>query len=100
MNEAINAGEKDYTALVSKLKDAGVDAVYFGGYHPEAGLILKQMREQGLNASMLSGDAINTDRALDHRRQGRREPDLHLRARAPQLPTAKKIVEEFKASRL
>jgi branched-chain amino acid transport system substrate-binding protein len=35
MAESINPGEKDYSALVSKMKDAGIDAVYIGGYHPE-----------------------------------------------------------------
>jgi branched-chain amino acid transport system substrate-binding protein len=60
LNESINAGEKDFSALVSKLKDAGVAAIYYGGYHPEAGLILKQMSEQGLNAKMYSADGMNT----------------------------------------
>ena len=59
MVESINAGEKDYSALVSKMKDAGIDAVYIGGYHPEGALILKQLREQGSKAQMLSGDSMN-----------------------------------------
>ena len=37
LSESFTAGEKDYTALVSKMKDAGVEAVYIGGYHPEEG---------------------------------------------------------------
>lgn len=61
MNESYTAGEKDYTALVSKMKQAGIDVVYIGGYHTEAGLILRQMREQGLQAQMLSGDALATE---------------------------------------
>ncbi|MXQ09981.1 ABC transporter substrate-binding protein [Microvirga makkahensis] len=56
--EGINPGEKDYSALVSKLKQAGVDVVYFGGLHTEAGLIIRQMRDQGLNAPLMSGDGI------------------------------------------
>jgi branched-chain amino acid transport system substrate-binding protein len=36
MFEGINPGEKDYSALVSKLKAAGAEFVYYGGYHPEA----------------------------------------------------------------
>ena len=60
MYEAINPGEKDYTAIVSKLKDAKVDAVYLGGYHPEGGLIQRQMREQGLQAQLMMGDSVNT----------------------------------------
>lgn len=58
MYEAINPKEKDYSALVSKLKQANVDIIYFGGYHPEAGLIVKQSREQGFNAQLMSGDAL------------------------------------------
>jgi branched-chain amino acid transport system substrate-binding protein len=58
--EAITAGEKDYTALVSKLKQAKVDLVYFGGYHTEAGLIVRQMRAQGLKAILMGGDALVT----------------------------------------
>ncbi|MBY0431027.1 MAG: branched-chain amino acid ABC transporter substrate-binding protein [Rhodospirillales bacterium] len=58
MYEAITAGEKDYSALVSKLKQAKVDLIYLGGYHPEAGLIIRQAREQGLNATLMSGDAL------------------------------------------
>jgi branched-chain amino acid transport system substrate-binding protein len=60
VNESYTAGEKDYTALVSKLKAANVDVVYVGGYHTEAGLILRQMRDQGLNALLVSGDALAT----------------------------------------
>lgn len=60
MYEAINAGEKDYNSIVSKLKEAQVDAVYLGGYHAEGGLILRQMREQGVTAQMVMGDSVNT----------------------------------------
>ncbi len=60
LNESYTAGEKDYTALVSKMKEAKVDVVYVGGYHTEGGLILRQMRDQGMNALMVSGDAFNT----------------------------------------
>jgi branched-chain amino acid transport system substrate-binding protein len=58
--EGYTAGEKDYAALVSKLKLAGTDVVYLGGYHTEAGLIVRQMREQGLQATMIAGDALLT----------------------------------------
>ncbi|HXF54035.1 MAG TPA: branched-chain amino acid ABC transporter substrate-binding protein [Hyphomicrobiaceae bacterium] len=60
MYEAYTAGEKDYTALVSRLKQAAVDVVYVGGYHTEAGLIVRQMRDQGLKAQLVSGDALVT----------------------------------------
>lgn len=59
--EAYNPGEKDYTAIVSRLKALGADLVYIGGYHTELGLILRQARDQGFNAQFMSGDANATD---------------------------------------
>ena len=59
--EAYTAGDKDFTALITKRKQAGVDLIYLGGYHTEAGLIARQAKEQGINATMMSGDALVTD---------------------------------------
>jgi len=61
MNEAITAGEKDYSALVSKLKGAQVEYLYFGGYKTEAGLIARQMRDQGLKTVIIGGDSLVTE---------------------------------------
>ena len=58
--DSYTAGEKDYSALVSKLKQANVDVIYIGGYHTEAGLIIRQARQQGLDAQLVSGDAMVT----------------------------------------
>jgi branched-chain amino acid transport system substrate-binding protein len=61
LDDEYNAGEKDYSALVSKLKDAKIDVLYVGGYHTEAGLIVRQMRDQGMKTQLMSGDALVTD---------------------------------------
>jgi branched-chain amino acid transport system substrate-binding protein len=61
MYEAYTAGEKDYSALVSKMKSEGVDVFYVGGYHTEAGLMVRQAREQGYPVQLVSGDALVTD---------------------------------------
>jgi branched-chain amino acid transport system substrate-binding protein len=60
LDEEINAGEKDFSALVAKLKQANVAAIYFGGYQVEAGLITRQARGAGLNAQIIAGDALTT----------------------------------------
>jgi len=57
MFEGINAGDKDYSAIISKIKRQNIDLVYFGGYHPELGLILRQSRERGVNAKFMSTEA-------------------------------------------
>jgi branched-chain amino acid transport system substrate-binding protein len=58
--ETVTPDEKDYSSLVTKLKAAKIDILYYGGYHAEAGLILRQMREQGLQTRLVSGDALVT----------------------------------------
>src|SRR5215212_3578469 len=59
--EGVNLGEKDYSALVSKIKAAGADLVYWGGLHTEGGLIVRQMRDQGVKAPLMGGDGITSD---------------------------------------
>lgn len=56
--EGINAGDSDYSALITKLKSAGTDFVYYGGYHPEMGLLLRQAREQGLDARFMGPEGV------------------------------------------
>lgn len=58
MFEGINAGDSDYSAVITKLKGAGVDFVYFGGYHPEMGLLLRQSAEQGMKARMMGPEGV------------------------------------------
>ncbi|MVW74954.1 branched-chain amino acid ABC transporter substrate-binding protein [Pseudomonas xionganensis] len=56
--EGITAGDKDFSALIGKLKRENVDFVYYGGYHPELGLILRQSKEQGLNAKFMGPEGV------------------------------------------
>ncbi|MDH1264379.1 MULTISPECIES: branched-chain amino acid ABC transporter substrate-binding protein [unclassified Pseudomonas] len=56
--EGINAGDKDFSAMIAKLKQAGVDFVYYGGYHPELGLLLRQSSEKGLKVKFMGPEGV------------------------------------------
>lgn len=58
MDEGITIGDKDFSLLISKMKQAGVKVIYFGGLFTEAGLIARQGADQGLKAVMIGGDGI------------------------------------------
>jgi branched-chain amino acid transport system substrate-binding protein len=60
MYEAYTQGDKDFTALVSRMKQANIDVVYLGGYHTEGGLLLRQMRDQGMKTALVGGDSLVT----------------------------------------
>jgi branched-chain amino acid transport system substrate-binding protein len=97
VNESYNKGDKDFNAIVSRLKKDNIDLVYVGGYHQEAGLILRQMRDQGLKTVLMSGDAL-ADKEYASITGPAGEGTLFTFGPDPRnKPTAKKIVEAFKA---
>jgi branched-chain amino acid transport system substrate-binding protein len=100
MYEGINTGEKDYSALVSKLKQAGIDAIYFGGLHTEAGLIIRQMRDQGLNAPMMSGDGITDKEFAQIAGPGAEGTLMTFGPDARKNPNAQEAVAKFKAKNI
>jgi branched-chain amino acid transport system substrate-binding protein len=57
--DALTPGERDYTAILTKLKATGADLVFYTGYYPEMGALLRQRTQMGWNVPMLGGDATN-----------------------------------------
>ncbi|AMS43568.1 ABC transporter substrate-binding protein [Aminobacter sp. NyZ550] len=95
--EGINAGEKDYSALVTKLKELKADVVYFGGYHPEAGLILRQSAEQNFKYQLIMPDSIASPEFWQIAGPAG-EGTLFVFPSDPQAkPEAKEAVEKIKA---
>jgi branched-chain amino acid transport system substrate-binding protein len=58
---AYTPGERDYSAIVSRLQQANIGVIYLGGYHTEGGLILRQAKERGMNVTLIGGDALVTN---------------------------------------
>src|SRR5689334_2245660 len=97
MFESYTKGDKDFNAIVSRMKAAGIDVVYIGGYQQEAGLILRQMRAQGLKTVLMAGDAL-ADKEFASITGPDGEGTLFTFGPDPRnKPTAKAIVEKFKA---
>ena len=97
--EGINTGEKDYSALVSKIKQSGADLVYFGGLYTEGGLIVRQMRDQGVKAPMMGGDGITSDEFASVGGPGVEGTLMTYGPDPRNKPEAKKVVEEFRANK-
>ena len=97
--EGINTGEKDYSALVSKIKQSGADLVYFGGLYTEGGLIVRQMRDQGVKAPMMGGDGITSDEFASVGGPGVEGTLMTYGPDPRNKPEAKKVVEKFRAKK-
>ncbi|KAB2927201.1 MAG: branched-chain amino acid ABC transporter substrate-binding protein [Candidatus Contendobacter sp.] len=56
--EGVNKGQTDFSALITKMKKEGVEFIYYGGYHPELGLLLRQSKEQGFDAKYMGPEGV------------------------------------------
>lgn len=59
--EGITKGEKDYTPVVTKIKAANPDLIFFGGIYTEGGLLVKQFKAVGGTAPFIGGDGIMSE---------------------------------------
>src|SRR5690606_23477526 len=95
--EAYTAGERDYSALVTKMKSEGIDVVYVGGYHTEAGLLLRQMRQQGMKTQLVSGDAMMTQEFWSITGRDGEGTLMTFSPDPRKNPVAAPVVEKFRA---
>ncbi len=100
MFDAYTAGEKDYNAVVSRLKQAGVSVIYIGGYYTEAGLIIRQAKEQGMTATLVSGDAMVTKEFWNIAGSAGTGSLMTFSPDPRKNPTAAAVVKEFAAKKI
>jgi branched-chain amino acid transport system substrate-binding protein len=97
--EGVNLGEKDFSALVSKIKASGAELVYWGGLHTEGGLIVRQMRDQGVKAVLMGGDGITSDEFASVGGPGVEGTLMTFAPDPRKRAEAKAIVEKFRAKK-
>ena len=56
--ETINPDDKDFSSVISKVKGAGPEVIYYGGEYPQAGPLSQQMKSAGLDKPLMGGDGI------------------------------------------
>ena len=99
MFEGINVGERDYSSILAKLKQANVDFVYFGGYHPEMGLLLRQAKEKGLTARFMGPEGVGNDSISQIAKDASEGMLVTLPKSFDQDPANKALVEAFEAKK-
>src|SRR5215813_2195133 len=97
MYEAITQGDKDFTALISKMKQEKIDVIYFGGYQTEGGLIVRQARDQGLKAQFVGADALVTEEFWKITGPAGEGTLMTFPPDPRNVPSAKAVVDKFMA---
>ncbi len=95
--DSVSQGEKDFTSLITLLKQKAIDVVYFGGYHAEAGLIVRQARDQGLNTRFIGGDTLMTEEFYKITGASGDGTLMTFHPDPRRNPAARTLVEQFQA---
>lgn len=98
--EGLTRGEKDFNALATKVRALNPDVIYFGGLHPEAGPLVRQLREQGVTAKFISGDGIVTDELVSAAGGAQYTNGVLMTFGADPRnnPAGKAVIDKFRAS--
>lgn len=98
--DAINPADKDFTPILTRIGGAKLDAIYFTGYHPQGGLLLKQSADLGLKLQWVMGNACNNPELIQIAGVENAAGTYVTTEPLPKdvnVPEAKKYVEDFKA---
>lgn len=98
--ETVNPDDADFSAVISKVRAAGVQAVYAGGESPVTGPLANQMKTAGLKIPLMGGDGMFNAKYLELAAKNA-EGDLSTSVGAPPetLPSAKKFLDDYAAAK-
>ena len=100
LRESITAGEKDYSGLVAKLKQAGVEVLAFGGYHTEVALILRQAEQAKLKLTVLGGDTMSNTELVTAAGKAANNVLFTFGPDARKNPEAASVVKKFRDAKI
>ena len=97
--ETVGENDKDFSAVLSRIKRFNADLIYYGGEYPAASLLTSQADQQGIKTPVMGGDGIFSGTYIEVAKQAG-EGDYATSVGAPteQLPTAKAFVDAYKAA--
>jgi branched-chain amino acid transport system substrate-binding protein len=100
LREAITAGERDYSGLVTRLKQAGVEVMAYGGYHTEVALILRQAQQAGLQLTVVGGDTMTNSELVTAAGPAADNVMFTFSPDPRKNPHAAPVVEKFRAANI
>lgn len=88
-------GDKDFKTVLTSIKEKKPDLIYFGGVYPEAGLLVKQAREIGINIPFMSGDGTIDPKFVEIAGKAAEGTFLTFSPDPKKIPTAKAFIENY-----
>lgn len=100
MEENFTAKDKDFQAVLTKIKDQDFDVLFVPGYYTEAGLIIKQAREMGIKQPILGADGFADEKLVQTAGAANVNEVYytgHFSTKAPATSKVEPFIEAFKA---
>lgn len=96
----VNTGDKDFSTLVTKIKNSGADLLYYGGQYDESQILTKQLKDSGAKIPLFGGDGMFSDTYIKTAGKSA-EGDLSTSVGVPvtTLPAAKDFISTYKAKK-
>ncbi|MFI6683477.1 branched-chain amino acid ABC transporter substrate-binding protein [Streptomyces sp. NPDC050485] len=97
-SDHINPDDRDFNAIVAKVKSTGAKALYYGGEYPAAGPLSQQLKDSGTNIPLMGGDGIYSADFIKLNKKA--EGDLATSVGKPveQLDSAKTFIANYKTA--
>ncbi|MCG6493079.1 branched-chain amino acid ABC transporter substrate-binding protein [Kitasatospora sp. A2-31] len=96
--EHVNPDDRDFAAVVTKVKSSGAEAVYYGGEYPAAGPLSLQLKEAGVNIPLMGGDGIQSGDFIKLNPKSQGDYATAVGLPVEQLPTAAKFIADYKSA--
>jgi branched-chain amino acid transport system substrate-binding protein len=94
--ETVNAGEQDYSAVVTAINAKNPDAVFWTAYYADGGLFIRQLRQSGYQGMMTVGDGSNSVKLFDIAGPAAEGVYAFSNPTAQFLPAAKSFIATYK----
>lgn len=96
--DKVQVKQTNFSAVVTKIKNSGATALFFGGYYTEAGLLIKQLKEGGWTGTMVAGDGVNDANFITVAGQAAAEGTILTCPCAPATKAKGTFVADYKAA--
>lgn len=96
--EHVNPDDRDFSAIVTKVKSSGAEAVYYGGEYPAAGPLSLQLKEAGLNIPLMGGDGMQSADYIKLNPKSAGDFATAVGGDVTKLPTAANFIKDYQAA--
>ncbi len=89
--------DPDYKAVLTTIKQSNPELYFFGGIYPEAGRLVRQAQEIGMNIPMITGDGVYDPTFINIAGTSAEGTYVTFGAEPAGLPSAKSFMDKYKA---